>query len=42
MHARISIIGNNILCESDGTEPGADVRIPLTEDTLTTLKGLSI
>ena len=35
MLARISILGSDILCECDGS---ADIRIPLTEQTLTKIK----
>ena len=37
MRARISIIGNEILCECDGAERNADIRIPLTSEALTRL-----
>ncbi|HET6428375.1 MAG TPA: hypothetical protein VFJ30_08200, partial [Phycisphaerae bacterium] len=33
MRARISITGDSLLCRRDGTERGAQVRIPLTDQT---------
>jgi tetratricopeptide (TPR) repeat protein len=39
MRARISIIGTDILCESERDEHASDSRIPLTDDMLTSLKG---
>ncbi len=39
MHARISIIGTDILCDGDSPEQNAAVRIPLTDEALIRLNG---
>ncbi len=39
MRARITIIGTDILCESEGDAHASDIRIPLNDDTLARLKG---